>query len=73
MNRNDERNGYEDLAIAVVKQAVREYRAAKRRYKRGDDRALGRVKEVEAFFKSSYGDVLCFGKAKEILKQLQGE
>lgn len=68
-----DRSGYEDLANAIVIVAVRDYRSACRRYSRGDDKALEKIKEVERFFNSKWGNVCCCGKAKEILLRLKAE
>ena len=75
MNTGDiiDRVGHQDLANAIVIMAARDYRNAQKRFKNGDDRALCRIKEVENFFKSKWGDYLCHGKAKEILERLQKE
>lgn len=64
------RNGYEDLADAIVIKAAIDYRSAYKRYKKGDDLALARIKEVERFFNSKWGDYLCSGNAKDILWRL---
>lgn len=68
-----ERHGYEDLAIAIVVVATEDYRAAYRRYKRGDERAKREIYDIEQFFNSEYGNLLCTGKAKYILRRLQKE
>lgn len=68
-----EREGYADLANAIVIKAACDYREAYRKYKKGDDLAYCRIKEVEKFLKSKWADALCNGKAKEILRRLQKE
>ena len=68
-----ETKGYEDLAIAIVTVAAEDYRAAYRRYKRGDESAKKIIQEIETFFRSEYGDLLCSGKADKILQRLQKE
>ena len=69
-----ERNGYEDLANAVVCVAVEDYRAAYKRYKRGDESARRIIEDdIEVFFRSEWVDSLCWGKAKDIYRRLQKE
>ena len=68
-----DRHGYEDLANAVVIMAARDYRVACRRYNRGRTEAEKTIKQIEKFFNSEYGDLLCHGKAKDILLRLQAE
>lgn len=68
-----EHEGYEDLANAVVIVATTDYRRAYKKHKKGIEGASEIVKEIEAFFNSQWGDLLCNGKAKEILKRLQKE
>ena len=67
------REGYEDLANAIIIRAACDYRNAYKKYKKGDDRAWGRIKEIENFFNSKWADLLCRDKAKEILRRLQKE
>lgn len=70
-------DGYERLAIAIVQTAVRDYRLYRRRLAHANsyDRPVieGRLKELENFFLSEYGDILCFGKGAYILELLQQE
>lgn len=63
----------EDLANAIVTKAAYDYRAAWKKYKKGDDRQIYKIKKIERFFKSEWGDLLCNGKAKDILQRLQAE
>ena len=64
---------YEDLANAIVTKAAYDYRAACKRYKKGDDREILKIKKIERFFNSEWGDLLCKGNAKEIFRRLQAE
>lgn len=69
---------YERLAIGVVKQAALEYRLIKKAMRimvGSKDIALleSAKQEIEKFFNSEYGDILCFGKAKLILEELRKE
>lgn len=73
MNYILDREGHDDLANAVVITAVHDYRTAWKKYKKGNDRAYCEIKEIESFFLSKWGNLLCGGKAKEILKRLQKE
>ena len=73
INKYKDRHGYEDLANAIVIKAANDYRLACRRYKRGDDRAYLAIKQLEKFFKSKWGDLLCNGKADVILEKLREE
>lgn len=76
-NRSDEPDGYEKLAIAIVHTAVADYRALRRRlvYANAYDRPLieGRLCEIQNFFNSDYGDILCFGRAEFIWRCLLKE
>lgn len=65
--------GYEDLANAIVVVAARDYRLACRSSRFGSKKALERIEEIEKFFNSKWGDLLCHGKAKDILLRLQAE
>ena len=70
---------YEELAVAVVKQACEDYRHYSKAlqseylddYQKKDIEA--KIKEIVLFFNSEYGDLLCFGKAKVILEKLEKE
>lgn len=69
---------FEGLAQAIVVQAANDYRSLKRtlRWERSEDERKilqGRMREIELFFKSEYGDILCHGKAALILKRLKEE
>lgn len=56
---------FENLAIAVVKDATDEYRKA---VKRCDD---AKIIEIEKFFNSRLGDLFCFGDGKLVFKLLK--
>ena len=75
--KEEPEDGYERLAIAIVQTAVRDYRLYRRRLAHADayDRPVivGRLKEIENFFLSEYGDILCFGKGVFILDMLKVE
>lgn len=75
--KEEPEDGYERLAIAIVQTAVRDYRLYRRRlaHANSDDRPVieGRLKEIENFFLSEYGDILCFGKGAFILEMLKVE
>lgn len=75
--KEEPEDGYERLAIAIVQTAVRDYRLYRRRLAHANacDRPVieGRLKELENFFLSEYGDVLCFGKGAFILEMLKVE
>jgi len=81
MNENKKpelRAEFEGLAQAIVVQAANDYRSLKRtlRWERSEDERKilqGRMREIELFFKSEYGDNLCHGKAALILKRLKEE
>lgn len=72
-------DGYESLALAVVVTAAHDYRIIVKCLKdenlpKKDRRFLeGTKREIERFFLSDYGDVLCYGQAKRILKELRSE
>lgn len=67
------RDCYEDLANAIIVEAARDYRKAYRRYKKGDETALYKIRKIEKFFNSEWADLLCNDKAKNILERLQKE
>lgn len=75
--KEEPEEGYERLAIAIVQTAVRDYRLYRRRLAHANayDRPVivGRLKELENFFLSEYGDILCFGKGAYILELLNQE
>ena len=58
-------DAYEYLAIAIVIQAAEDYRRKMKRY--------GEAPEIEIFFNSEWGNLLCFGKADLILEKLKDE
>jgi hypothetical protein len=58
-------DGYIYLAIAVVEQAAKDYRRKMRKH--------GKAPDIERFFHSEYGDLLCFGKADMVLERLKDE
>lgn len=70
---------YEELAMAIVKQACEDYlhysSALKSKYLVGWQREKieKKLDEVVSFFNSEYGDMMCFGKSKEIFERLQKE
>lgn len=72
-------DGYESLALAVVVVAANDYRVIAKCLKdenlpKKDRRYLeGTKREIERFFLSDYGDVLCYGQAKRILNALRSE
>ncbi len=57
--------GYKYLAIAIVVQAATDYRRKMKRY--------GEAPEIERFFRSDWGNLLCFGNADLILEKLKDE
>lgn len=75
--KEEPEDGYERLAIAIVQTAVRDYRLYRRRLAHANayDRPVivGRLKEIENFLSSEYGDILCFGKGAFILDMLKVE
>lgn len=77
MNKTGHENGFENLAIAIVAAACDDYRALRRHLVRANqfDRPVieGRMKEIEIFFNSDYGDVLCFGHAAYVWELLRKE
>ena len=64
---------YEDLANAIVIQAANDYRAACKNLKKGDHITMYKIKKIEDFFTSEWGDYLSGGIALKILKRLQDE
>ena len=71
-------DGYDNLAIGIIKLAAEDYRIVCRGLRRQindyDRRVLlGAKAELERFFKSEYADILCYGRALEILQRLKEE
>lgn len=58
-------DGYDYLAIAIAQQAAHDYRKKIKKY--------GKAPDIVRFFKSEWGDLLCFGKADVILEKLKDE
>lgn len=58
-------DGYEYLAIAIVEQAANDYRSQIKRH--------GEAPAIEKFFRSDWGNLLCFGKASLVLEKLKNE
>ena len=73
--RENEYFAYEELANAVILQAVADWRNAKRRLRRKphDIAALERVRETEAFFLSPWFCRLTKVSGKKILEKLKKE
>lgn len=69
--------GYLDLANAIVIKAAEDYRSIKQRtvYRNNYEKRMAdsRIKQIERFFKSEYGDLICRGNAAYILDNLQAE
>lgn len=71
-------DGYDRLAVGIVQLAAQDYRIIRKcmrsrinDYERATlDEAR---KEIERFFLSDYGDMLCYGMAKKILEELRRE
>lgn len=66
MKAYDEK-GLESLAIAVVEQAVIDYKEAVKNNKEK------KAKEIEKFFRSKYGGILTLGNAEYILNRVRKE
>ena len=62
-------NGYADLAEAVVRQAVADYRGIQEGVI--DEDKYVNKKEIEKFFRSKWGNALCYGHAEDVLKILK--
>lgn len=66
------------LALAIILKAVEDYRslaAEDTYYMREAELWIHnrKLKEIEMFFTSEYGDLLCYGKGAHILEKLQNE
>lgn len=64
-------NEYVDLAEAVVRQAVADYKAIQEG--KIDENKRVNKKEIEKFFRSDWGDLLCCGKAEGVLRIIKKE
>jgi hypothetical protein len=62
-----EQEAFENLAIAVVGQAVEDYKEA---VKNGKEK---RIAEVERFFKSKWGSMLTFNNGAYVLNRVKKE
>lgn len=67
-NKPGKDNEFENLAIAIVTKAVEDYEIFRHAYQAETDLVerlsiKANMKEIENFFRSDYGDVLCFGHA----------
>lgn len=63
----------EDLANAIIIQAAIDYRKTYPAKQRGKKSAKREIERIEAFFRSSWGEILCQGSGVNILKRLQQE
>ena len=68
-------NGYQELAAAIVLQAVKDYRTAQRRKGRdpGNRGARMRIREVERFVRSRWYRTLTDVDPHELLRRLRQE
>lgn len=71
-------DGYLELANAIVIQAAEDYREYRKNYwfyEEGYEKRnmLAQMKQIEKFFRSSYGDALCRGKGNYIIDTLKAE
>ncbi len=66
---------WEDLAQAIIVQAVKDYRLARARLKKKPDDVIGKKlkREVEAFFRSCWYGILTDVEPEIILRGLQEE
>lgn len=64
-------NGYTDFAEAIVRQAVEDYKAIKEG-KIEESKYVNR-KEIEKFFRSKWGNALCYGHGEDVLRILKKE
>ncbi len=75
MSGNTEKKGIENLANAIVRQAVHDYRRAARILKRRPNHEIARVtkEEIEAFFRASWFTILTSVSGSWLMSQLQKE
>lgn len=75
MYDKDIQKGYEDLANAIILQAIRDYRSALRvLHKYPNDRAAQyQVKDIERFFRSEWFSVLTGACPEQIIRKLKAE
>ena len=66
------RNGWDDLAEAIILRAVEDYRHTNNRLrvKPEDDRLQKRKEEIEEFFRSSWFQVLTDLNGRQLLHQI---
>ncbi len=66
---------YDAFSVAVIKRAVLDYKTAAKRYNKAEteNKALYRKKmnDIERFFKSDLGQILCFGYGERIVNELK--
>lgn len=67
--------GYNALAIAIIEQAAKDFRAAQRKLRKDPYNIIARrtARETEAFFRSDWFKVLTSVNGPAILKQLKEE
>lgn len=66
---------YKELAMAIIMQAVKNYRSAARKYKKGKDKEKHKatMDEIENFFRSEWFGVLTDIEPELILNRLREE
>lgn len=75
MYDKDIQKGYEDLANAIILQAIRDYRVALRVLHKypNDSSAQYQVKDIERFFRSEWFSVLTSACPEEIIRKIRQE
>lgn len=74
-NKPGRDNAYEDLAVAIVMSAAEDYEALhfgldNCHSAKGRLNIICKMKDIEHFFKSGWGDTLCFGHADDVWQML---
>lgn len=61
------------LAIVVVQQAVLDYKVALFDRSRGEEQAFARVEDLERWFLSEEGQIICLGQGEHIIRKVKEE
>lgn len=74
-NKPGRDNAYEDLAVAIVMSAAEDYETLYFALEKCQNEKLRldiicKIKDIEHFFKSGWGDTLCFGHADHVWQML---
>lgn len=69
------KNGWEALAMGIIKQAIMDYRSAFNRLKEkpDDDKSQWKVDEIKNFFRSEYFNAICDFDPEWLIRKIESE